>query len=341
MERVKLLSMTAVLTVLVWASADSLVNETVSVSVLFEVLPPRDAQNMLIAPQADPTLYELGISGPRKVVEAAQAQGPLNLRLRIDDRPTGPATIHLDRDFLRQALGELSKEFRKLTVVSVAPDTMQLRIDHIIRKDIEVVVKRLALAYEIEPQLQRSAATILMRESSFNRLPADQPLQIEIGPEVERLLAEQPAGKSVTVPVTLDVRPFGPDASITPPAVDVTATIRARRVTAQIPTVPILLAMSFANLERPLRPVTRDGTLLSLVTQTITVTGLREDVARLQRGETRAYGVIQLKQEDLEALDQIKLVTPDYFLPKRVELAQDPVPIEFKLLFAGGIDNGS
>ena len=98
--------------------------------------------------------------------------------------------------------------------------------------------------------------------------------------------------------------------------------------------------MSFANLERPLQPVTRDGTPLSLVTQTITVTGLREVVARLQRGETRAYGIIQLKQEDLDALDLIKLVTPDYFLPEGVELALEGVPIEFKLIYYSKNDSG-
>lgn len=333
MEQVKLLSMTVVLTALVWASADSLVNETVTIDVSFEILPPRDTPHMLLAPEGDATLCELEISGPRKAVEAAQAQAPLHLRLRIADRPTGASLIHLDREDVRRALSELSKEFRKLTVSAVQPDTLQIQIDHRIEREVNVVAKRLALSYDSEPQFQRVTATVQMRESFFNTLPLNQPLQSEIGPEIERLLDEQPAGESVTVSVTLDARSFGLGAVITPATVDVTATVQARRVTTQIPTVPILLAMSFANLERPLQPVTRDGTPLSLVTQTITVTGLREVVARLQRGETRAYGVIQLKQEDLDALDVIKLVTPDYFLPEGVELALEGVPIEFKLIY--------
>ena len=42
MEQVKLLSMTVLLTVLIWAAADSLVNEVVSIRVSFEVEPVAD-----------------------------------------------------------------------------------------------------------------------------------------------------------------------------------------------------------------------------------------------------------------------------------------------------------
>jgi len=73
--------------------------------------------------------------------------------------------------------------------------------------------------------------------------------------------------------------------------------------------------------------------LLSLVTQTITVTGPTNEVSRLLRGETRAFGLIQLKEDDFERMDVFKLVTPDYHLPNGVELAEEPPPIEFKLVY--------
>jgi hypothetical protein len=109
-------------------------------------------------------------------------------------------------------------------------------------------------------------------------------------------------------------------------------------VTQQVPTVPVLVAMSFANLSKSVQAVARDGTPLTLVTQTVTVTGAPDAVARLARGETRAYGIIQLKEEDLETLGTVKLVTPEYHLPRGVELAATPSPIELKLVApaAGG-----
>jgi hypothetical protein len=64
----------------------------------------------------------------------------------------------------------------------------------------------------------------------------------------------------------------------------------------------------------------------------IAVGGAPEDVSRLSRGETRAYGVIQIKEDDLAELGVLKLATPEYHLPKGVELAEPPPPIEFQLI---------
>ncbi len=324
--------MTVVLTVLIWVSADSLVNEAASMRVSLEVLPPLTNPDMLIETDAETTSCEMEISGPRKIIDDVQAQAPLLVRLRIPERPTGRAAIPLE-EMLKKSMAEQWHEFRKLSITSVEPEVLHVNVDHMVTKDVEVVAGRLTLAYDMEPQLPRTPVSVRMRESHYNTLPPGQRLQIDIGPDIERLLKEQPAGKSVTIPVTLDARQFGPDAVVTPNACEITATVQAQRSTAQIPTVPILLAVSFANLERTFRPATRDGSPLSLVTQTITVAGLTEDVQRLQRGETRVYGIIQLKQEDLEALDVLKLVTPEYHLPKGIELADEPTPIEFKLIY--------
>jgi hypothetical protein len=228
-------------------------------------------------------------------------------------------------------MAEQWNEFRKLTIVSVQPDTLPVIVDHWITKDVDVVMKRLTLAYDLEPQLQRTPVTARLRESRLNELPPGQTLNIDVAADVERLLKEQPAGKRVTIPVTLDSRPFGPDAELTPGTIEVTATVKAQRTTAQVPTVPILFAVSFPNLEKPYRAVTRDGAPLSLVTQTITVTGPTDEVTRLLRGATRAYGIIRLKEDDLDQIDVLKLITPEYHLPRGIELAEEPPSIEFKL----------
>ncbi len=336
MEQVKLLSMTVILTVLIWWSADSLVNEAVLVSVTFEAVPETGAPDILVETVAPNEPYELQVSGPRRIVEDIQAQPSLHVRLRIPDRPTGPVSIRLDRGTLKREMAEQWNEFRKLTIVSVQPDTLPVVFDHWITKDVDVVLGRFALAYDVEPQLSRTSTTVRMRESYFSVLPAGQPLQIDIAADVERLLKEWPPGQSasVTIPVTPDERTFGSDAELTPGTIKVTATVKAQRSTEPIPTVPILVAVSFANLEKPYRVVTRDGSPLSLVTQTIIVTGPTDEVTRLARGATRVYGIIHLKEEDLEQLDTLKLMTPEYHLPAGIELAEVPPPIEFRLIDA-------
>lgn len=332
MEQVKLLSMTAVLTVLIWVSADSLVNETVSVSFLLKPVPTSGASGMLIESSRPGQVYEVQISGPRRIVEDVQARtAPLRARFRVTDRPTGPAEISLDRATLKREMAEQWKEFHKLTVVSVEPQTLPVMVDHWIAKEVDVVLKTLTLAYDVKPQLSRSTTTVRMRESRLQDWPAGQPLQINVAENVERLLKETPLGERVTIHVTLDSRHFGPDAELSPGTVDVVATVKAQQATERVATVPILLAVSFANLEKAYRPVARDGSPLSLVTQTIVVTGPPEEVTKLLRGDTRAYGMIQLKEDDLARLDTLKLMTPEYHLPPGIRLAEDPPPIEFRL----------
>ena len=54
---------------------------------------------------------------------------------------------------------------------------------------------------------------------------------------------------------------------------------------------------------------------------------------------TRAYGIIQLKEDDLEQLGILKLMTPEYHLPRGIELAEEPSPIEFKLIHDSVTEN--
>ncbi len=339
MEQVRLLSMTAILTALIWAAADSLVTEAVSVNVTFDVVPAAGASDMLLEMSTPAKAFEVQISGPRKIVESVRQQAPLHVRFPVSDRlATGPDRIWLDRAVLKRVLAEQVSEFRKLTVVSVRPDTLPITVDHWVTRDVDIVFKRLNLAYDVEPQLSRTSTAVRMRESRLTQLPTGQPLQLDVSADVERLLQEQPAGESVVIPLTLDGRAFGPDAELTPGTLEVTATVKAQRKTAQIPTVPILVAVSFANLEKPYRAVSPDQDPLTLVTQTITVTGPTDEVTRLERGTTRAFGIIHLKEADLEQLGVLKLMTPEYHLPPGIELAADPSPIQFKLIKASITD---
>jgi len=330
MAQARLLSMTVILTALIWASADSLVNEAVVIGVLFEPMP--GTADMLVASAAATQQFDIQISGPRRIVDDIQSQAPLHARLRIPELPTGATDVPLDRTYLKQQLTEQWPQFRKLTIVSVAPSAVPVVIDHWITAQVELVTARLALAYDVEPQLERSTISARLRESKLRNLPSPNALQLDVSSDIERVLREQPAGQNVSIPVTLTASAFGADAELTPKTITVGATIKAKRSTVPIPTVPILVAVSFANLEKPVRAVSRDGTPLSLVTHTITVTGPSDEVAKLARGTTRAYGVIHLKQDDLDDLGSLKLKTPEYHLPPGLELAISPEPIEFKLI---------
>lgn len=329
MERLQLFAMTAVLTLLIWAGADSLVTETGSVGVTLRLVPP---SNMLVQMNSPVERLEVQVSGPRRTVEAVQAHGTYIVRWPVEDRPSGEAAIPVDRFLLKDVMADQWKEFGKLSIVAIQPETVPIVVDHWLTLEGDLVTDKLTSKFDVEPQLQRTTVSIKMRESSLAGLPADQRVTIDVSPDIERLLKEQPVGKSVTLRLPLDARRFGPDAEITPATVEFTAAVRAQRVVERIPTVPVLVAMSFTTLDAQLQALDRDGNVMSLVTQTIAVAGAPEEVSRLARGETRVYGVIQIKEDDLAQMGVLKLTTPEYHLPKGIELAEPPQPIELQLI---------
>ncbi len=331
MEQVKLLSMTTMLTVLIWAGADSLVNETAMIRVSIELIPPENVSNMLIQIEENMHSFELEVSGPHNAIKKLLSQAPLKMTLAVADRATGKSEIHLEHDTIKRMASTAGHDLHEIVIGSIAPDTIHMTIDHIITQQVTLTVNQSNLTYDVDPQLQHTSATLSMRESVFLARSSDAPMQIDLSQEIDRLFKDQPLGKRVTFPVSLSARTFGPDARVEPNTIEVTAAVETQLVTQQIPTVPILLAVSVANLDKPFRAVARDGNPLSLMTQTISVIGQREDVDRLMRGETRVYGIIQLKQEDFDALGKLKLVTPEYHLPPGIRLAEQPAPVEFKL----------
>jgi hypothetical protein len=324
--------MTAVLTALIWASADRLVNESAVLEVAIVPVPAAASEQMLIRMIGPRDSLEVTVSGPRRVVESVRNRERMQVRIHVPEQPPGEASLGISEENLRRELAQQFSEFERLRVLGVQPQEIRVAVDRIVTRNVEFTLKNLTLAYETEPQLQRKSARLRLRESATAGMPPDFPVLVEIGPDAERLLKEKPFGKSQTVTVVPEVRQFGADAEFNPRSVEVTATVRAERIVQQVPTVPVLVAMSFANLSKSVQAVARDGTPLTLVTQTISVSGTPDAVGRLLSGESRAYGIIHLKQEDLESLGMVKLVTPEYHLPRDVELAGTPAPIELKLI---------
>jgi len=309
-------------------AADSLVNEAVTVSVSFRTVPAAGQPDLIVTPAPDVESYQLRVSGPRKSIARIQAAAPITARLQIPDQPTGRHGLRL-----KDVLQEQWHEFPKLSVVSVDPPLLPIVIDHMVPREVVVLAQQLTLPYEVKPQLQPSSVMVRMRESAVETLSSGgQFPPLDISKEAEKLLRSQLVGQSVSVMVTLDARPYGPDATFQPNSIEVRATLTSMRTTTEIPTVPILLAVSFANFPKAYRAMPRDGG--ELVTQTIKVTGSTEEVGRLLRGETRAYGIIQLKDEHLADIGSFKPFTPEFQLPVGIELAEKPKPLELKLVDA-------
>jgi len=210
---------------------------------------------------------------------------------------------------------------------------MPANIDHIVTRSLEITARHLTLDYEVAPRLSHTTVELRVRDSVLSKKTADgQSLVVDVSTDIDRYFREKPAGESIQTTINLSERPFGTDASLRPNQLTITATLRVQQKTAEIATVPILLAVSFANFNKPLSPVARDGGPLELVSETISVSGPPDAIAKLLRGDSRAFGIIRLKEDDLRTLEAIKLVTPEFFLPPGVTLAREPKPVEFQLV---------
>ncbi len=324
--------MTVLLTVLIWAGADRLVNESATVELTAVPVPHESEAGLVVKAETGKDRFALTVSGPRRTVEAVQARSPLQARIVVPAGLTGTAKAPLDKPTLQLQLSERYAEFSRLYVLDVVPDSLPVQIDRFVERAVQVAARPVELSYETEPQVQKVPVRVRLRESALATLADPSNLQLDVSHDVERLLKEKSFGRPTTVSVPLDARPFGPDAQIQPSALDVTAVVHAVRNVEQIPTVPILVAMSFGNLERTAHAATRDGKPLGLLTQTIRVTGPPDALTKLVRGETRAFGIVQLREDDFQQLGVLKLVTPEFHLPVQIELASDPEPIEFQLL---------
>lgn len=342
MEQAKLFSMTAVLTLLIWATADSLVNDTRAVRVALETYPRSNPDLLMeIAPPKENIFVQLQVVGPRKAVEEISAREDLRLRLPVDDRSPGPGELALDKDLLNREIRNQWREFERLTVITADPPTVPLVVDRWVSQSFDVAVSRLELTYDQPPQLNRTTVDVRLRESSLARLlsEAGRPL-IDLSEEIERQLRNRPAGERAEFRVSIDVSRFGPGAVVQPAGIEGAAVVAAQRLVEEIPTVPIKLVVSFDGLKRALQPVGRDGTPINLVAQTIRVAGPADEVLRLKRGETRAFGLIQLKEAELDQPGDIRAWTPEFVLPGSLQLADPPPPVEFRMMPVTGVNAG-
>ncbi len=333
-EQVKLFSMSGVLAILIWAVADSLVNETAVVRVAVADLTPLNDPDYLYELDADTKsqILEVHVSGPRQAIDDLREYEPLPARFRLSENKLGPTAVTLDRLDLRRDLGEQWAQFEKLSILTVSPPTLSIVVDRMVHVEVDLVLRNLLLSYAEQPQLSRTTVNVTMRQSLYDSLPrkANRPF-LDLSADLERLLSGKPTDQTVSLRIALNTSPFGPGATLNPTAVEVTASVQSQRSTVEIPAV-VKPAVNFANLASAYRAVDRDGSPLDLFTVTIKVTGPTEDIQRLLRNETRAYGFVQIKDSDLQQLGVLRGWTADFVLPTNIELADEPPPIEFQLI---------
>ena len=97
MAQLKLTAMSALLTALVWVSADQLLSESATFKILLEPFAAGGGACSVGTPEGRPQTYQVTLRGPQKAIARFKEAGPLSVPIPIDTHATGDVGIEADR----------------------------------------------------------------------------------------------------------------------------------------------------------------------------------------------------------------------------------------------------
>lgn len=324
MQQVKLISVAAVLSLLIWTTANQLISDTVEIPVTVVAEPVGDTGLIVEAIPQEGNRFMVTFSGPKRLVDRLRVDGKLSVRipfLEDSNVPLGPRPpIDVQRELEDQA-----EQFYGLHVEKVNPPRIALLIDRRRTVTMPVQVDPGNLQYEVPPAVEPAEVEVTIRELALAELAGQQRVVLE----VESLLRDAPKGEPQELAgVRLPTRIADVAVSVEPATVKLFATLRDQTTTATIPAVPVLWAASLETFNG-YRLQTRDGS--TLITRAITVRGPVAVVERLVEGSTRVTGVVVLTGDLVAQTGQFDL-EPVFDLPPGVELVEPVEPVKFELV---------
>ncbi|MCG3129283.1 MAG: hypothetical protein FLDDKLPJ_00008 [Phycisphaerae bacterium] len=333
MNQVKLLSTTAILAALIWMTADQLQVVTVGLDVALRFEAREPDSGMVIRPlDSSAPPFKVVVSGPRRAVAAVQEAQNLAMTLHVKERPTAM------EDRIEDLAGLLREEggpLRNLLILSVDPPEALVSVDRWVDQEVSVEIRKpLNLAYTELPKLERDKVRVRMWESQLQALRGRGSLPV-IMIDVEAELSRNRRGERVEVRVPVNAAAlFGREATSEPDRVKVEATLAPEQLARKkLDAVAIRPCLGFEYLGRRMEVVLADGA--TIVTRRIEVEGTADAIAAIDAvlSESRIYGVINLREEDIKnRIGQELSIVPDIILPEGLKLVRPPDPVRLTIV---------
>ncbi len=322
MEQIKLISVTAVLTLLIWTMAHQLVSETTELDVTIYAQPVGDTGMTVETDPPGLDRFRLTVTGPKRIVDQIKDEvraGQLPpLRIPVRDRAGGRYPVDVG-----EALAAYREQLRGLQIDRVSPPEVTVVIDHLQTVTMPVHVEPGLLDFDVPPQAEPQEVQVTISETALARLA-----HRRVPLSGDELFRNRPEGEQEISGVVLPTRLDGVEVRTEPATVTVRATLRKQSKTGTIPAVPVNVQASIENLNR-FEIEARDEP--TPITRAITVQGPPADVDSLVDGRTTVTGRIVLTG-DLAALGgRVVELHPVFDLPAGVRLAAPVPPIELSL----------
>lgn len=300
MQRAKTVGLVTLVTILVWifAEAESLTTETVSLGVFFQD-DAGSARVVQIAPGENwKDTVEVTVEGSTAAIDAlsAQLRRPIVLTPGRETIPLEPGDHTID---LHVALrGHPAFRQKGVSIADVKPGVVTIRIDQLL--DLEAKVRVAVSDGEMVSAVESSPATVTITvpESVKSRLGAN--------PEVAALLDSSalrglPEGQRTTISGVRLALPDGlgglDNVSLEPPTVNVTVTVQNRTASHLLASVPVQLKIPPVEYGKWDIVVPEEDQFL----KDVTVSGPREMIEQIKAESLRLIAVVPLSFDDLEA----------------------------------------
>lgn len=323
-NEIKLLMVTAVITLLVWFYAAQLDTTQESAPVLLTVVPPPESDLYVRADEGFPIRVSVRLLGPNaamRMLRSRLAGEPLAVRWPVPpETPTGRRRIRTTEILASHPLfDELG-----LRVIGAVPEMITIDVDRYLRHTVTVQPKVNAYRVLGEPSADPPRVQLRLLESQWrNRLADLQTIPLLLDPYLRNQPEGRPLEFDVPLPTLLEGLPVLPD----PPHVRVRVVLKERTMERSLAPVVLKFAVSPELWESYRIELPDKGAL----TREVRVVGPEEIVARLEPQDL--LGIIDVSLADARLQGEATIIRAAHIvLPPGVELVGDPPEVEFRLV---------
>ena len=330
MQQIGLYVVTAVLTLLIWASADQLLTETAELPMSITVRGRRGSEFVVTPAEEATRTYLVTFRGRQADVKNLSDLTSRPLTLTVEDAALEVGGLGLRSLTLLDELREHESAFPGCTIQHVDPPTTSIAVDRRITREVPVFVRTGNLDYSVEPRVSPTMIAVTLLQTQWERIQDANP---RVAVNAENDMATQPEGTPIKLDVPLDSilqsdSGSVPVVSLAPQTVEVRATLRRRLKRGTIQAVPIKFVGSHPLWNRytvQFRQPNPPDTLR------ITVVGPPDEVDRLASGERKTFALISLAASDTTAEGGYQFFKPEFSLPAGVQLADDETVESFEI----------
>jgi hypothetical protein len=320
-DQVKLVSVTAALTVLIWAYAARLDRGEESLPVQLEVVTPPGSDlvaEILRPAKRRATVRVRGSNAALREVRQLRESQELIIEWRLSpDVQPGLVSEQIGVVVQRHPL------FADLKVLEANPETVKARVYRYVTVELPVRFQVGAYSLVGEPQVEPRTADVRVLESSWNALALDR-RQLQVS--LVDYLRNKPEGALLEFDAVLPNQIGGLPVTTEPGAVHVTLTLRGQ--TREVPLAPVVIKLAVAkDLWEVYRPEFKDPAAWR--TEIVAV-GPSDAIARLRANDV--LGIIDVTSADVTSDGSYRIRRPEFILPPGVQLKGQPPEIEFRLV---------